>query len=188
MKKPASEIVNGILKSVGLSAQMVTEREFPGEHWVIITVEAGALVTAQSLAGQIESELSEKLSAVETSVTVFFRPVRHEPENPSNTASAGRLSGANVDQLIQLLEARSRTSEAVPSLDYREDPRASLTAVAASRHHLVYGRRGVGKTALLLEVKRLSEQRGAATVWMNSHILRNQTSDQAFSTIISGRS
>ncbi|MBY6414296.1 ATP-binding protein [Rhodococcus sp. BP-252] len=185
MKTPAKTIVNEILQSVGLSAQEVSEREFPGEHWVIVTIDAAALVTAQSLAGQIESELSDALTATDTSVTAFFRPGRQEPENPTNASNTGRLSSANVDQLIQLLEARSRTSEAIPSLAYREDPRASLTAVAASRHHLVYGRRGVGKTALLLEVKRLSEQRGAATVWMNSHTLRNQTPEETFSTVIS---
>ncbi|MFI0999991.1 AAA family ATPase [Streptomyces galbus] len=61
-----------------------------------------------------------------------------------------------------------------------EDPRASLAAVGASRHHLVYGRRGVGKTALLLEAKRSAERDGHVTAWINAHTLRRLDVASAF--------
>ncbi|RYH54332.1 MAG: ATP-binding protein, partial [Alcaligenaceae bacterium] len=59
-----------------------------------------------------------------------------------------------------------------------------VAGIAASRHHLVYGRRGVGKTALLLEVKRLVEERGNIAVWTNAHVIRHQDAESAFATVI----
>ncbi|EOD64367.1 hypothetical protein H480_32203 [Amycolatopsis vancoresmycina DSM 44592] len=88
--------------------------------------------------------------------------------------------GHQVDQLVKLLEARSRTSDALPSLRYVEDPRASLAAATATRHQIVYGRRGVGKTALLVESKRLAERDGHITAWINAQVLKGFSASEAF--------
>ncbi|MEV0353124.1 ATP-binding protein [Nonomuraea sp. NPDC050680] len=138
------------------------------------------LITAQSLAGSIEAELNDVAHAEGNSFVVTFRPNRDEEKEVSEERNQGVLSSSKADQLIQLLEARSRTSDALPSLKYMEDPRASLAAIGASRHHLVYGRRGVGKTALLLEAKRLAEKQGHVAVWMNAHTLRRLDAAPAF--------
>ena len=52
------------------------------------------------------------------------------------------------------------------------------------RHHLVFGRRGVGKTALLLEVKRQVERASGAVLWINMQVLRGLDANRSFLTVI----
>jgi len=159
----------------------VQERTFPGENWIIVYVAPESFLVSQSLAGTIERGLNSiSDSGDDAPFTVVFRAQDREPEENASGSKGGRLADVKFDQLIQLVEARSRTSSALPSLEYIEDPRANLAAVAASRHQFIYGRRGVGKTALLLEAKRLAERRGDVTVWVNAHILRDVDPAAAF--------
>lgn len=176
-------LISGALEEANIAIVRVDERSFPGETWFVVWVDEDSLVAAQSLAGSIERALNLESDSASQSMVVTFRPHRDEEKKVSVAADTGRLSGAKVDQLIQLLEARSRTSDALPSLKYMEDPRASLAAIAASRHHLVYGRRGVGKTALLLEAKRIAERDGHVTAWINAHTLRRLGISSAFLAI-----
>lgn len=176
-------LISDALEEANIAIVRVDERSFPGEKWFVVWVDEDSLVTAQSLAGSIERALNLESDSANQSMVVTFRPHRDEEKKASGATDTGRLSGAKVDQLIQLLEARSRTSDALPSLKYMEDPRASLAAIAASRHHLVYGRRGVGKTALLLEAKRIAERDGHVTAWINAHTLRRLGISSAFLAI-----
>ncbi|TDT24017.1 AAA ATPase-like protein [Streptomyces sp. BK208] len=169
-----------VLTDADISIVRVEERSFPGERWVLIWVNEDSIAAAQSLAGTIEQELNSVHNTEGESLAVTFRPHRTDVEKPRTPTSNSVLASPKIDQLIQLLEARSRTSDALPSLKYMEDPRASLAAIGASRHHLVYGRRGVGKTALLLEAKRLAEKDGHVTTWMNAHTLRLMDPSAAF--------
>ncbi len=180
-----SDYIRNALKDAGIEVSDIQERSFPGERWIIVYVPEDALLAAQSLSGTIEREVNAADSSGDSPFTVAFR-ARPEKEKPVvSDARRGRLSDPKFDQLIQLLEARSRTSDALPSLKYVEDPRASLAAIAASRHQFIYGRRGVGKTALLLEAKRLAERQGDVTVWMNAHTFRNLSASIAFLHIVS---
>jgi len=178
-----ASVATEILGEAGIRVENVDLRDFPGERWLIIFVPDASLMAAQSLAGSLERHLNEH-SPGESPFAVTFRPtvkplpVETEPEDRS-----GPLDKQVVTQLIELLEARSRTSDALPSLKYVEDPRASLGAVAASRHHLIYGRRGVGKTALMLEAKRIAEKNGHVAVWLNAQSLRYMEPPAAFSVI-----
>ena len=165
---------------ISISADDIQERSFPGERWLIVFVAADALLVAQSLSGAIERDLNDLDNSGEPSFTVVFRSKPNEEKPAASQGSRSRLYAPKIDQLIQLLEARSRTSDALPSLKYVADPRASLPAVATSRHQFIYGRRGVGKTALLLEAKRLAERQGDVTVWMNAHVIRNLDAATAF--------
>ncbi len=171
------------LEEANISIVKVDERSFPGERWFVVWVNEDALVTAQSLAGSIEQALNAVSDVANQSMVVTFRPHRAEEKKTVEAEPKGLLSGPKVDQLIQLLEARSRTSDALPSLKYMEDPRASLAAIGASRHHLVFGRRGVGKTALLLEAKRMAEREGRVTAWINAHTFRLLDVPSAFLAI-----
>ncbi|MEU6734725.1 ATP-binding protein [Streptomyces physcomitrii] len=173
-------LISGVLEEAGISIIRVDERSFPGERWFVVWVDEDSLVTAQSLAGSIEQALNSVSEVANHSLVVTFRPHRAEEKKTGEVNGKSPLSGPKMDQLIQLLEARSRTSDALPSLKYMEDPRASLAAVGASRHHLVYGRRGVGKTALLLEAKRSAEKDGHVTAWINAHTLRRLDVASAF--------
>ncbi|MDH6136329.1 hypothetical protein P3T37_005754 [Kitasatospora sp. MAA4] len=168
------------LQEVNIPLVGIDERSFPGETWFVVLVDEGSLAVAQSLAGSIEQQLNGVSNSDGQSLVVTFRPHRAEEAPTSRMAPKNALSESRLDQLIQLLEARSRTSDALPSLKYMEDPRASLAAIGASRHHLVFGRRGVGKTALLLEAKRIAEREGHATAWVNAHTLRRLNTAAAF--------
>lgn len=182
----AEDFTRDVLAETGIAVTKVSEKSFPDERWLVVFVPEASLVAAQSAAGEIERRLnsSPELKADDgVSWVVTFRPARDESPATESAPSKGRLFSREIDQLVQLLEARSRTSDALPSLNYVEDPRASLAAVAASRHHLIFGRRGVGKTALLLEARRIAESQGHVTAWMNAHTVRHLTAPEAFCVI-----
>lgn len=174
-----STLLSSFMAESAVAVARVEERLFPGEHWLIAFVPESQLVVAQSLSAAAESALNGNSGVEGTPLVVVFRPVEAKPADDAPEERVGRLAQTDVDQLVQLLEARSRTSDALPSLKYMEDPRASLGAVGASRHQLIFGRRGVGKTALLLEGKRVAEKSGHATVWLNAHALRRLDADGA---------
>ncbi|MET8382346.1 hypothetical protein ABZV14_04985 [Streptosporangium canum] len=168
------------LAEAGIATEKVEERLFPGELWLIAFVARESLLLAQSMAGSIEEGLNSLSLDGDFSITVTFRAPPEPPTSSSSTTRRGKLASQQVDQLIQLLEARSRTSDALPSLRYIEDPRAGLAAVKTSRHHIIYGRRGVGKTALMLEAKRHAEGQGYVTAWLNAQIFRRTSPSAAF--------
>lgn len=178
-----ADYVTQTLADAGIVVEHIDERSFPDEEWLIVFVAQESLLAAQSTAGSLEATLNANRAPQGAAYVVTFRPTVVAEQAPDEYAGRGRLASTKVDQLIQLLEARSRTSDALPSLHYVEDPRASLAAVGASRHQLIYGRRGVGKTALLLEAKRLAERQGHVGVWTNAHVVRQLTSAEAFSVI-----
>lgn len=181
----ATDYLRHVLAESGVEVAKIDERSFPLERWLIAYVPEASVLAAQSTAGDIERVLNGEPNYADPeggSWVVAFRPsLEAVPAEQAKPKSP--LATREVDQLVQLLEARSRTSDALPSLNYVEDPRASLAAVAASRHHLIYGRRGVGKTALLLEAKRKAERQGNVTVWFNAHVVRNVGAVEAFAAI-----
>jgi hypothetical protein len=172
--------ISQLLDEAGIAVQHVDERSFPGERWLVVYVPVDSLVTAQSLAGELETSLNRLNEGNDTPFSLVFRPNAEEKSNTEEIDRKGGLSGSKIDQLIRLLEARSRTSDALPSLKYVEDPRASLAAVEATRHQFIYGRRGVGKTAFLLEAKSLAERAGDVTIWLNAHTLRSLDAQTAY--------
>lgn len=173
------DLLSSTLAAAGIHVDNVEERTFPGERWLITYVGEGSVVAAQSLAGSLEQTLNKQNENDASSFVVVIRPSVAIEAPIVAPVRRGRLAERDIDQLVQLLEARSRTSDALPSLHYVEDPRASLAAVGASRHQLVYGRRGVGKTALLLEAKRVAEHEGHVTLWINAHVLRHHKPENA---------
>lgn len=170
MPTDSHERLEALLQEAGVDQFRLEERVFPGERWLVVYVPQDKLLTAQAMAGKLEEELTEP--GATSAQVVVFRPAPVLQDQPTEERNRGRLANKDVDQLIQLLEARSRTSDALPSLQYMEDPRASLGSLGASRHQIIFGRRGVGKTALLLEAKAAAERQGHATVWLNAHVLR----------------
>lgn len=179
----ARDVVLSLLQEASLDAHFTEERAFPGERWLVFHAAADAVAAAQSLAGELEDRLNSAADPDSSHFVVIFRAKRQDQPPAEATRSPARLSAPSVDQLIQLLEARSRTSDALPSLRYMEDPRASLASVAASRHQFIYGRRGVGKTALLVEAKRLAEKSGVVCIWLNAHVIRELPAHSAAAVV-----
>lgn len=183
------ELVATFLADSSIAVAGTEHRSFPGEHWLLVSVAPDQVATAQGMAGQIEARLTEHSEARDEALVVMFRPstdqgTAAEEPHQRDSVRRGRLYDQTVDRLIQLLEARSRTSVALPSLRYVEDPRASLSAIVAPRHHVIYGRRGVGKTALLLEARRHAERQGYISSWINAHSLRRLNAAQASAAIL----
>jgi hypothetical protein len=174
--------VEAVLQAAGVVRANVKVREFPDEFFVVITVGPMETATVETLSVQIKGAVAQSAETNTTTVTLLVRGDQTEIQGKAadSAAQKGRLSDPKVDQLVRLLEARSRTSVTVPSLQYKEDPRASVYAAAAARNHLIFGRRGVGKTALLLEVRQAVVDRGECQHWINAQVYRDLTPDEAY--------
>lgn len=181
---PDTDPIAELLADADIAPVSTEERVFPGEKWLVIYVAQEKLLAAQALAGSLEERLNRGAPGDGATLVVVFRPAPVFQEQTPPAPQRSRLAGKDVDQLIQLLEARSRTSDALPSLLYMEDPRASLGSVGASRHQIIYGRRGVGKTALLLEAKNAAEREGHAAAWVNAQVLRKLSASDAASSVV----
>jgi hypothetical protein len=171
----------------GITVSDIQVRDYPGERNYIVFVAADSL----PLAAQHSASLESRISTPEAQAFVI---VRAAPESTSGgkprISALANLSDNRVTELISLVSARSRVSAAEPSLIYVPNARASLSAVTAARHHLIFGRRGAGKTALLVEARRNVEANGAITAWINIQTYRREGPPRvllyAFSKILEG--
>lgn len=166
-------IIEVEMKKAGISPVSIQIRTFPGEIIAIVEVDRDyqrALAVAQELDGKIENGF------------VTVRQAKIGNSKKSHKAVTG-VHDAKVGDLLGLLSTRSRTSESQPSLRYIQDVEERLSVAVTPRHHLVFGRRGVGKTSLLLEAKRLLENQGAYVLWVNVQSLRSLGVGHAFLTV-----
>jgi hypothetical protein len=158
----------------GLETISVTVRAFPNETIVIVEMESIFAEEAIKVTSEVESELPPG----------FLVVIRKADARVSvKKASVTSVNDNRVSRLIELLNERSRTSEQQPSLQYIVDAAQNLRVALTKRHHLIFGRRGVGKTALLLEAKRQIEKSGAMHLWINVQVLRGLGAQRAFLTI-----
>jgi hypothetical protein len=146
-------------------------RHFPGEVIVVVFTPDSHFDDAVHLANELDDLIANGFVTVRRS---------GRKEHEGRESSPTSLRDPRISSLIDLLSSRSRTSEATPSLRYVLDFAENLDSVMAPRHHLVFGRRGVGKTALLVEAKSLLERRGSLTFWINLQMLRRFDASTAF--------
>jgi hypothetical protein len=149
-------------------------RAFPGETIIVVRVSSELLEKASTLGNSLDKELA--LTGFNGFVTV--RPSDLSVPPPTSAAKQGVLD-PRAAELVTLLTARSRTSEIQPSLSYIRDTSENIGRATAPRHHLVFGRRGAGKTALMVEAKRLITERGDIAVWENVQTYRRSSAAQA---------
>lgn len=166
-------LVEGEMRRAGVDVASIQIRTFPGEVIVLVEVVNDyhrAMAVAEELDGRIDNG---------------FVTVRKAKE-VSGKRSTGQVKGVHdpkVGELLNLLSTRSRTSESQPSLRYIKDVEERLSGAMAPRHNLIFGRRGVGKTSLMLEAKRLLEGVGAVVLWVNAQSLRSLGVGSAFLTV-----
>lgn len=174
------EIIRSEFGKHGLEDIDIDVKKFPGETIFVVYVDRLVRDDAIRVSGEI-SNLLEENSFLVVKVREFAK------ENKVALASirASGVSSSAVIPLIQMLSERSRTSKEQPSLSYIPDSTQQVAVVEGRRHHLVFGRRGVGKTALLLETKRKLELRGGKAIWLNIQPLRNLNAQQAFIRVCS---
>jgi hypothetical protein len=155
-------------------------KRYPDETNVIVYVTPADFLPAVGLASGLEETLQTGDGKP------VFLVVRKSVDGPASEGG-GQISGVQdhrVDELIRLISARSRVSSVEPSLIYVPDARASLSTITASRHHLVFGRRGAGKSALLMEARRKVLDEGAIISWTNVQTLRNESPQRIFLFIL----
>jgi Cdc6-like AAA superfamily ATPase len=170
-----AEQVRQLFLDRGVEPVTATARVFPEETVVIIEVSEGDADTAIGLASSVEALLPPNHLIV----------VRRASDTVTDDKSSIRtVNDTKVSRLIELLNERSRTSEQQPSLQYIRDAAENLRVAITKRHHVVFGRRGVGKTALLLEAKRQIEASGGMALWINVQPLRGLSAAAAFLTIV----
>jgi hypothetical protein len=146
-------------------------REYPDETVIIVQVPPEYLPIAAELGNRLDQELQYR--GFKGFVTVRRGDAAPPAAKPFR-ARAG-VADERVADLIALISERARTSEAQPSLHYVRDAAANIARVRARRHSLIFGRRGAGKTALMLEVKRQSIEERAVSVWLNLQTYRRES-------------
>lgn len=158
-----------------VNVQSIERRDYPGEIIFVIYADELQFAEAAQLGNKIDHEL-------ESLGVKGFVTVRKAEPNQVAATSRLKLGVADplVNQLMNLITARSRTSEAQPSLAYIPDAANNLLTVVAPRHHLIFGRRGAGKTALMVEAKRVVDSEGWSSVWVNLQTLRHEGAQRAY--------
>jgi AAA ATPase domain len=169
------DAIDELLSQKGIRHPDIAFREYPDELIVVISVGPDEQPQALTLTSEIDAIIpGNGFSVIRTSQTL----------GADQLTSVSSVSDEKVTRLIELLNERSRTSEQQPSLSYIPDAASNLRIALTRRHHLIFGRRGVGKTALLLEAKTQIERTGAMAVWVNMQSLRELGSIKAFLNIV----
>lgn len=164
-----------------IDALDVIVRSYPEETNYIVLVRESDFAKA----AEIGNDLDDIISTDSHKAFVVVRRAPKDLDVPVTTkAMTAGVRDPRATELIRLISARSRVSEVQPSLSYIRDVRASISAVTAGRHHLVFGRRGAGKTALLVEAKSQVDREGALSCWVNLQTYRNEPADRVFLYIL----
>lgn len=172
----ATKLLKRELESRGISPVSLDVKPYPEETIFVIYVDASEFQDALGAAAAIDEAFTN--GEFSGFVTVRKAEVSHA------RSSAGRerrgVSNPKADELANLLTARSRTSEIQPSLEYVRDASNQVGVVLTARNHLIFGRRGAGKTTLMVEAKRQLETAGHATVWVNMQTHRHASPQVVF--------
>ena len=169
------ENIIGAFRNVGIYPEGVERRDYPEETIFGVKVCEQDLSAARELGNKLDHLLQNN------GVTGFITVKKSDVLSITDQQSA--RNGVNdplVTDLVLLLTARSRTSEFQPSLDYIPDTALNNKVGIAPRHQLIFGRRGVGKTALMVEAKRVVCAQGDTAVWINLQTLRLESVPRAF--------
>lgn len=150
-------------------------RRYPDEVNIIIYVASADFTRAVEAAAE-----QEHLFQDAGSVPRFLVVRKAAKELEATTATIKSVHDPRVMDLVRLISAKSRVSSAEPGLVYLPDSRASLSAVTAARHHLIFGRRGAGKSALLMEARRFVSDEGSTSSWTNVQTLRRESPQRVY--------
>ncbi len=148
--------------SAGIDLIDLSVRRYPEETIFVVAVSPEQMASAAKVGNDLDKDLVRH--GFDGFVTV--RQMERADSIDAGAPVAGVHDGRATD-LVRLLQTRARTSVAQPSVLYVPDSTATIAAATAARHHLLFGRRGAGKTALLVEAKRRLEEQGVLTAWIN---------------------
>ena len=160
---------------VGIEIQSIERKDYPGESiFVVHTTEDDF-----DRAARVGNTLDHELAAQGFDGFVAVRKAEREVKSVITRLKDG-IKDPKATELVNLLTARSRTSEVQPSLSYVPDTAQNILTAITPRHHLIFGRRGTGKTALMLEAKHRVESKGSLTSWINIHTHSRESAERIF--------
>ena len=169
-----AEKIRGPFSQRDIYVRNVDVKSYPGEVIAVVHVPEDQFSDALSVASDVDDDDDNILITVK----------KYKDIDKPKYNSVKDVFDDRITSLIALLSEKSRVSEGNPSLKYIRDINQNLDLCMTPRHHLIFGRRGVGKSALMVEANRILRDRGAHTVWINLQTLRNQASLDAFITIV----
>jgi AAA ATPase domain len=170
--------VEKLLSERSIHPVLVEAKRYPGELLVVVHVNKQEIGSAIALGDVCDNWLAA--NGIQGSVS--FR-VADSPSLAHGATAMASLSDARIEQFVSLLQSRARTSETQPSLEYVRNAMYNVSLAQSSRHHLVFGRRGAGKTALLLEAKARLEEQGEIVVWANLQTSSSLAATEIFKTL-----
>jgi hypothetical protein len=175
--RPGEAHIRSAFAAAGLSIVELEVKDYPEETVYVVHV----LQEAFSEAVELGNGLDEELSSPERHAFVVIRKADKAGHQAiRRQAVRDGVHDTRATELSSLIVSRSRASLAQPSLAYVGDMKRRVAAVTAPRHCLVFGRRGAGKTALMVEARKIVAQEGAAVVWMNLQTYSGQNAGLGF--------
>ena len=180
-KNQAQEILEDKLRDLHIPFISIEGKEYPEETVFVIYISEEYLMEAIKYGNELDLELKKR----EFNGFVTIRKSEIKDDARVNLQPIKDFKDPRVIDLVNLMSARSRTSENQPSLYYVPDAAANIAKVQTSRHNIIFGRRGAGKTALMLEAKRQLDEKGYLTLWMNLQTYRSESSQSIFLWICS---
>src|SRR6266404_9647767 len=143
----------------GIDILGLERRDYPEESIFVVRVHEDDIENASQIGNEVDRDFAEH--GIDGFVTV--RQAKDSSIFVSKRVERG-VQDPRAADLINLITAKSRTSEIQPSLNYIPDAANNVSRATAARHHLIFGRRGAGKTALMVEAKRIVELQGHLSV------------------------
>ena len=160
---------------VGIEIQSIERKDYPGESIFVVHTTEGDF----DRAARVGNTLDHELAAQGFDGFVAVRKAEREVKSVITRLKDG-IKDPKATELVNLLTARSRTSEVQPSLSYVPDTAQNILTAITPRHHLIFGRRGTGKTALMVEAKQRIEREGCLSYWINIHTHRGESAHRIF--------
>jgi hypothetical protein len=172
---PQVQEVKDAFRDAGVEVLDIDVRAYPEETIIVVEVPESDVEAGASVGNQLDHTFSSE--GFDGFVTV--RRGRKEKGQSQSPLKDG-VHDPRATELARLIAERSRTSEAQPSLHYVKDVATNISAATSPRHHLIFGRRGAGKTALMVEARRIVADQGAVSIWLNLQTLRNEPISRIF--------
>ena len=160
---------------VGIQLQSIERRDYPEESIFVVYVAEDNFDMAANLGNSLDTELAQQ----GFDGFVVVRKVEREEKDVMARLKDG-VQDPKANELANLLIARARTSERQPSLSYVPDTTQNILTAITPRHHLIFGRRGTGKTALMVEAKHRVESEGCLSYWINIQTHRGESANRIF--------
>ncbi len=168
-------LIQNRFSEVGIQIQSIERKDYPGEIIFVVRTTEDDFDRASIIGNSLDLELDQQ----GCNGFVLVRKADRQVKDMMTSLKDG-VKDPKAKELVNLLIARARTSERQPSLAYVPDTSRNISTAITRRHHLIFGRRGTGKTALMVEAKQRVESEGNLSHWINIHTHRGGPANRIF--------